>query len=514
MSYAPCHRAVALLVLLLGLTGCAVGPDYHEPELAPPASFKASGPGSGPAAAQPTLSPTDLAQWWRLLGDPQLASLVDQAVHANPDVEIALTRLLQARTEETVLLGAALPEVDAAAAAANGSGSDETRGRVPSVLTSGDDTARMKRIRQIAGFDAVWELDLFGQYRRAIEAGVYDAEAAAEARNVVLVNVIADVVQAYIGLRGRQIRLAVLREDVAVAEKSRDFVKLRFDRGLTNELDLTLAERELATLQAEVPPLVAQIDAAQDTIAVLLGRYPETLSIELSKPTPIPALPERIDPGLPLDLIKRRPDLRQAERQLAAATARIGVATGNLFPHIGLSSSIGAQFSSIGAGSAAHLWSMGASAYWPLLDFGALDALVDAADLQTHLQLVSYKRAVLNAVRDVDTAVSAFGGQQDRVKNLNDALSEGQKALALATERYDRGLTDFLNVVDAERQKYALETELVAAQQAAAEAYVAVFRSLGGGWEHYQDIPPVRSPHPAFFAMFERLAAPAVEKEP
>lgn len=510
MTCTPCRTGpVVILVLLLGLTGCAVGPDYHEPDLAAPAAFTAT-----EATTQPNdQAPTDLAQWWRSLNDPLLASLVDQAVSANPDVEIALTRLQQARTEEAVLLGAALPEVDAAAAAADGSGSDVTRGRVPSVLSSGDSTARMKQIRQIGGFDAAWELDLFGQYRRAIEAGSYDAEAAAEARNVVLVNVIADVVRAYIDLRGRQISLAVLREDIAVAEKSRDFVKLRFDRGLTNELDLTLAARELATLQANEAPLAAQINAAQDTIAVLLGRYPGMLSIDLAKPMPIPALPERIDPGLPLDLIKRRPDIRQAERQLAAATARIGVATGNLFPRIGLSGGIGAQFSSIGTGSASHLWSMGPSAYWPLLDFGALDALVDIADLQTHLQLVAYKRAVLNAVREVGTAVSAFGGQQDRVKDLGDALSESQKAVALATERYDRGLTDFLNVVDAERQQYALETQLVAAQQAAAESYVGVFRSLGGGWEHYQDIPTVRRPHPAFLAMFERLLAPAITKE-
>lgn len=495
-------RSIAMLTILGGLAGCAVGPEYHVPDLPPPPAYAAA-PQSKPGA--------DIAQWWHMLGDKQLDSLVEQAVAANPDIEIALTRLQEARTQEAVLLGLVLPEGDAAGALGKGTGSDMSRSRVPSLLGSADNTALSptRQIRQVAGFDAIWELDLFGQYRRAIEAGIYDAQAAGEARNAVLVGVISDVVRAYVDLRGLQIRVAVLNQDIEVSRSSRDFVKMRFERGLTNELDLTLAERELSTLESQMEPLKAQSNAARYTIAVLLGRYPEEMAAELAVAKPIPALPSRIEPGLPLDLIKRRPDIRQSERQLAAATARIGVATGNLFPRLALTGSAGTQFASIGSENGTHIWSLGPSAYWPLLDFGALDAEVDIADLKSHEQLVGYKRSLLNAVREVDSAVSAFAAQQDSVTNLGNAVLQGQRAVNLANERYNRGLTDYLNVVDAERQQYALEAQLIAAEQSAAEDFVAVFRSLGGGWENYQAVPDIRLPHPAILAMFERLITPS-----
>ena len=485
------------------LTGCAVGPDYEKPDIPAPDSFSA-------AKGTPSIDET---QWWHALGDPELDSLVERAVAANPDVEIALTRLQEARTEEAVLIGAALPTGEADGSAARGTGNDLTKGRAGSVLRSGGNTnlSPTRLIEQIAGFDANWELDLFGQYRRAIEAGIYDAEAAAEARNAVLVDTISDVVRAYVDFRGLQMRIAVLSQDIEISEKSRDFVKIRFDRGLTNELDLTLAERELSSLKAEMAPLAAQRDAARYAIAALLGLYPETLTNELTDIKPIPSLPARIEPGLPLDLIKRRPDIRQDEKQLAAANARIGVAIGNLFPHVGLSAGIGTQFAHIGSGSGAdgtHIWSLGPEAYWSILDFGALDAQVDIADLNTHEQLVGYKRAIINAVRDVDGSVEAFAAQEDSVTNLSDALVQAQRAVTLAQERYDRGLTDFLNVVDAERQLYSLESQLIVTQQRAGEDFVAVFKSLGGGWENYQSVPAVRLPHPAVLAMFERLAEP------
>ena len=491
-------------LLAAALGGCAVGPSYETPDVPAPGTF---------AAASPAVSQgAEIERWWRSLGDPELDSLVERAVTANPDVEIALTRLQEARTEEAVLLGYALPEVTAAGGAANGTGSDVTRGRVPSLLTSATNTANSptRQIREVAGFDAVWELDLFGQYRRAIEAGIYDAEAAAEARNAVLVGVISDVVRAYVDLRALQMRLAVLGQDIDVSTKSRDFVKMRYQRGLTNELDLTLAERELAVLQSELGPLTAQRNAARYALAALLGLYPEQLKDELTDVRPIPNLPARIEPGLPLDLIKRRPDIRQSERQLAGATARIGVAIGNLFPHVGLAGSIGTQFGQTGTSpeSGSHIWSLGPAAYWSVLDFGALDAEVDIADLRSHEQLLGYRRTIINAVRDVDSSVEGFAAQQESVARLSDALDQAQRAVTLAGERYDRGLTDFLNVVDAERQLYSLEAQLILAQQGAAEGFVAVYRNLGGGWQDYQAVPAVRLPHPAVMAMVERLVEP------
>jgi NodT family efflux transporter outer membrane factor (OMF) lipoprotein len=284
----------------------------------------------------------------------------------------------------------------------------------------------------------------------------------------------------------------------------RDFEQARFDRGLTNELDLQLANRELATLQSELPPLRSDVQAAQYDIAVLLGQYPEDLAEELSRPGTLPNLPATFEPGLPLDLLQRRPDVREAERQLAAATARIGVATANLFPHVTLTGGLGTQSATIGA-QGTHIWAFGPSVYWPVLDFGALDALVSIADLQAHERLIAYRKTVVDAVQDADTAIARFEAQEQRLSSLTDAITASGRAVDLARQRYDRGLTDFLNVVDAERQQYDLEDQYTASQQSAADAFIYLYKSLGGGWEPYQHIPAIRRPEPAVMATFHRL---------
>jgi NodT family efflux transporter outer membrane factor (OMF) lipoprotein len=492
------------------LAGCTVGPDYHPPETPMPAGFGAAA-GVSPAAAKADDPPAiDPQAWWRSLGDPELDLLIERAIASSPDIEIALTRLQEARTEEAVVLGEALPEMQASGAAGVGTGSDLTRGLANPTLRSADNPAGLKHLNWIVGFDAGWELDLFGQYRRELEAAGYDAQAAAAARNAVLIAIVADVARAYVDLRGLQTQLAVLGRNVDTAQRTFEVVQTRFERGLTNELDVTLARRELATLKAQVAPLDAQISAAQDTIAVLIGQFPEELGQDLSQPRMIPSLPPRIEPGLPLELLRRRPDIQEAERQLAGATARIGVATANLFPHFALSGAVGYQGQGLGVTPAKsmYIWSAGAGAYWSLLDFGTLDALVDIADLQTHEQLVRYKQAILFAVQQVDTAIADYAAQQERLANLSDALAASLRAVALASERYERGLTDFLNVLDAQRQEYDLEEQYAVAQQGAAEDFVALYKALGGGWEPYQTIPPIRVPQPAVIAAFHRLLAP------
>jgi len=213
---------------------------------------------------------------------------------------------------------------------------------------------------------------------------------------------------------------------------------------------------------------------------------------------------------LPLDVIRRRPDIREAERQLAGATARIGVATADLFPRVAITAGAGVQGQGFGVTPVVtkDIWSAGLLATWPLLDFGTLDALVDVADLRTHEMLVNYKRTVLNAVQEVDNAINGYAAQQDRLRNLGDALSASQRAVSLATQRYDRGLTDYLNVVDAQRQEYDLAAQYASAQMTAAEQFVALYKGLGGGWEEYQSIPPIRQPQPAVVAAFRRVLAP------
>jgi len=501
-------HVVSVIVIGAGLAGCAVGPDYRTPQMKVPDGFIAA-PGAQ-SAAGPGHAAVDPVQWWHALNDAELDSLVDRAIQANPSLEIALTRLQEARTFETVIAGRALPDLEASAGAGRGTGSNLARGRIAPPLNAASNTAGLEHITSIVGFDAAWEVDLFGRYRRELEAARYDTQAFAAARSAVLVTVVADVVRAYLDMRGLQTQQAVLGQNIRTAQKSLELVQARFDRGITNELDVTLARRQLATLQAQVAPLDSQINAAQYAIAVLLGQFPEEMAKELAKPELIPQIPDQIEAGLPLDLIRRRPDVLEAERLLAGATARIGVATANLFPRLALTAGAGYQGQGLGVTPASNqfIWSAGAAAVWPLLDFGTLDALVNVADLRTHELLINYKQTVLRAVQEVDSAMSGYTAQQDRLRNLGEALAASQRAVSLSSQRYDRGLTDFLNVVDAERQQYDLEQQYAAAQVAVGEQFIALYRGLGGGWEQYQSIPPIRQPQPAIVAAFRRLLNP------
>jgi NodT family efflux transporter outer membrane factor (OMF) lipoprotein len=500
----------ALAAMLLSLAGCAVGPNYHAPKNDAPQSFvAASASASADAASAPNAAASnavDVTQWWHALGDAELDSLVDRAVRANPDILMALARLQQVREKEVALVGDALPEIEASAAAGRGTGSDLSRSGAAPALRAGDNKGNLNQIQQVAGFAATWEIDLFGGYRRAIEAGKSDIAAAAAARNAVLISVVADVARNYVDMRGLQARLAILQENIGTARQSRDLEQARYDRGLTNELNLQLAIREFETLQSQYAPLQSQIQVTQYDIAVLLGQYPESLVAELEGAGALPSLPAGITPGLPVDVLQRRPDVREAERQLAAATARIGVATADLFPHVGLTGGLGTQSDSIGA-HGTHIWAFGPTVYWPLLDFGALDAMVSVADQQARERLLAYRKTVIGAVQDADDAIANYSAQAQRLENLANAMQASERAVTLAQQRYERGLTDFLNVVDAERQQYSLEAEYTAAEQSAADAFIYLYRALGGGWESYQSIPPIRLPEPAAVAGFHRLVA-------
>jgi NodT family efflux transporter outer membrane factor (OMF) lipoprotein len=496
------------------LAGCAVGPNYHTPDEHPPSEFAAvhgqtsmTSPASTPA---PQAAGVDYATWWRSLNDPELDSLVTRAVAANPDALIALDRLQAARTYEIAVVGAALPDVEASGGAGRGTGSDLTRGRAAQSLVSADNASGLKHINVLGGFDAFWEIDVFGKYRREMQAARADAQASLAERNQVLVAVIANVARAYIDMRGLQTRASILHNAEKTLQESLRIVRIRYERGITNELDVTLATRELGVLQAQIAPVEAQVNAAQYTIATLLGLYPEDLIKELTPPAMIPSVPAVVQSGLPLDLLRRRPDIAQAERELAASTARIGVATGNLFPQLAVTAAIGYQRQGLGTTPiiGQHIWSAGPAAAWSLLDFGALDAQVEIARLRTRAQLVNYKRTIQNAVKEVDSTWDDYAAQQDRLAKLGDALVASQRAVTLANERYTRGLTDFLNVVDAERQEYDIEEQYSDAQVAVDEQFIALYRTLGGGWEKYQSLPPVHFPQPAIIAMFHRVLSP------
>jgi NodT family efflux transporter outer membrane factor (OMF) lipoprotein len=505
-----CLSSLLVMLITAALTACAVGPNYHTPKTPMPQGY-AAGSGSAvlsdPANAPASPATVELASWWHALKDAELDSLIDRAVTANPDLIIALDRLQAARTYEAGIIGSVLPVGEAAIGGGRGTGSDLGRSRVPQSQISSDTTGGLQHINEIGGFDALWQLDIFGKYRREMQAARYDTEATLAARNSVLVSVIADVARAYVDLRGLQVRAAELAQAVDVLRESLRIVRIRYERGITNELDVTLATRELATLEAQAAPVDAQMQAAQYTIATLLGVYPEDLVKELTPAGLVPGVPGAVAAGMPVELLRRRPDIQEAERELAAATARIGIATADLFPTLAVSGAIGFQRQDapglpiIGQ----HIWSLGPAAAWPLLDFGQLDAQVEVADLQTRAQLVNYRKTIQAAVREVDTNLGLYTAQQVSLGKLETALLASERAVTLANERYQRGLTDFLNVVDAERQEYEIEDQYTGAQVSAAEEFIELFRSLGGGWQDYQTLPPIHRPEPAIVAMFQRV---------
>lgn len=498
----------AVLLLAAALASCAVGPDYHTPNVKVPERYDALGRAPAGHEAHAAAAPIELASWWRTLGDAELDSLVDRAVRGDPSVLIALDRLQSARLFEAGLTGTVLPAADATAAFGRGTGSDNTRGRLGQPLHSATNTRGLTNITTVGGFDAMWEIDIFGRLRREMEQARYNAQAAADARNAVLVAVIADVARAYIDLRGAQMRAAVLDSAAGALRQGVNIVTQRYQRGITNELDVTLEQRELAMVEAQIPIVNAEVSAGIYAIATLLGEYPEALVKELSRPGMIPAVPTTVSPGLPLDLLRRRPDIEEAERQIASANAGIGIATAELFPEVIATGALGFQQGSTGTATLGqHIWSAGPGVVWPLLDFGMLDARVQIANFRTRAALENYKATIQTAVRQVDTSLARFNATEQSLGRLDDALTASKRAVTLATARYNRGIIDYLNVVDAQREEYGIEEQFVATQAAVDDQYIDLYRDLGGGWQPFQDVPSVPRPLPAVIAIFKDTLA-------
>jgi NodT family efflux transporter outer membrane factor (OMF) lipoprotein len=491
----------SFLGIAVAVAGCAVGPDYRLPDTAMPGSFltqrgREALPSSDSGSA-------DLTQWWRMLHDRELDSLVARALESNLDLEVALTRVQAARAVIVVEANQALPEVDAGYGAGAGTGTDNTKAVAPTAIRAGDNSKNLQSINQVGGLDAGWELDLFGKIQRAVEARTADAQALKDARDWLFAIVAADVARAYLDMRAHQRELVVLGKNIAAARSNLELAQTRLNRGLTNELDVSLAQRQLATLESDTAPLAALVDVSRHAIAVLMGHFPEEMAPELARSGPLPVLPARIPLGLPVDLLRRRPDIREAERRLAAANALVGVAIAQLFPTVILIGGGGGQggvASSPAAVPMTWIGAIGPSVTMPVLDFGGLDAQIEIADQQTRGLLASYRETILTAVQQVDDAVASYNAQLIRLRSLDRALQAALQAAKIASERYDRGLTDFLNVLDAERELYAIEESHVVARQAAADSFVALCKALGGGWSPDAVIPPIRPLQPALIA--------------
>jgi NodT family efflux transporter outer membrane factor (OMF) lipoprotein len=499
------RRLLCLVVSAGALAGCSLGPEYFTPDAALPVSFTT--PPAGERTPSGGASP-DLWQWWRTLHDPQLNGLIDLAIENNLDLKIALDRLQQARLQLVVIGAQAVPQVNGGVGGGTGTGTDETKGRVAQALRDGDNSTGLKKISGVGGLDAEWEIDIFGKIASRIESQVYTAEALKEARDWVYVVIAADVTRLYFDLRARQDRLQILYRNIEASRKVQDLAQTRLDRGLTNELDVLLARRQVETLQADVEPLKAQIAANAYAIAVLVGDYPEAISRRLQRVAAVPRLPARAPAGTPVDLLRRRPDIREAERALAAAVADIGAHTADLFPSVAITAGAGAQNGPKSGSGIPITWigSVGPTLDAPILDFGSLDAKIEIADYHAHELAAVYKRAILTAVEQVDESNAAYQGFRHSVRSLDLALDAARQATKVATERYDRGLTDFLNVLDAERQQFTLEQQRAEVVRLAGDSFVALYKALGGGWPPNEVIPPVRRPDPAFVAAIKRLA--------
>lgn len=455
------------LIAVLGLAaGCAVGPDYTPPKAEAPSAW-------GEKADTAT---ADLSRWWTIFNDETLNALVERAVASNHDLRIATGRLSEARGQLGVVTGELFPEIDLTGS--------QTRGRV-------SPNAQPFRISQIyqsrykAGFDASWELDLFGIARRAYEQAEADYESWVENRRGVMVILLGDVARNYVGLRGNQLLLGVLRQNAASARDLAEIMRARLAAGVATSLDVSRAEALRATAEAALPQVEAVLKQTIHRLGVLVGTAPESLAAELQAARPIPAAPTRVVVGLPSELLLRRPDVRQAERRLASATAAIGVATAQLYPRFSLTGAFGLD--SLGSDDflkwQSRAWSLGPTVRWPIFAGGKLKAQVAVEDARAAQALAAYEKSVLTALEEVENALVAYLREGDRLRSLEEAAAENRKAVDLADELFKKGLTSFIDVLDSQRALYSTEEELARSRANATLNLVALYKALGGGWE-------------------------------
>jgi outer membrane protein, multidrug efflux system len=459
------------VLLMLAFCGCSVGPKYSRPQMEVSGQWSEL-PASGVTGAA---SSAQVTAWWTTFADAQLDSLVDRALRSNTDLRIALARIREARAQKGVVAADAFPSVDAAGA--------YTRSR-PSVNAPGGSSGKASDLFQ-AGFDASWEIDVFGGVRRAVEAANADIGVAEENRRDVLVTLLSDVARNYLEVRGNQLRIAIARENITAQRKTVELTEGRYEVGLSNELEVAQARAQLATTESQVPALETAVKRAIHRLGVLLGQEPGVLLGELSAEAPIPPTPPEVPAGLPSDLLKRRPDIRRAEREVAAATARIGVATADLFPKFFLTGALGQQsvsFSDIAA-PASRFWGIGPTVTWRVFDAGRIRSNIKVQDARQEQALIFYERTVLTALEDTENALVAYSKEQETRHSLNQSVEANRKAVDIANELYSKGLIDFLNVLVSQRALNQSQDDLAQSEQRVSTNLVALYKALGGGWE-------------------------------
>jgi NodT family efflux transporter outer membrane factor (OMF) lipoprotein len=464
----------------MGASWPKVGPKYEPPKVSVPDAFhqQSATPGTDTAAAA--------SDWWTMLGDPELNSLIDRAVKANLDLKVASSRILEARAARRVTRADLLPSVTSTNTI------ERTRGGLTQGLFNPKASGSSSLLTPFEtsvyqfGFDASWEIDFFGGRRRALEAATADVAAISEARRDTLVSLLAEVARNYSELRGYQRRVEITNRNIELQRDSLDLTRARADAGLGTQFDVERQKAQVDSTRALVPALEsAQIQTIHH-LGVLLGEEPGALLQELTEAKPLPTVPPSVPVGLPGDLLKRRPDIREADARVAAETARVGVARADLFPKILLTGTAGRQATepsalTLGAG---NFFSIGPAITLPIFTAGKIRGNIEAQKQRLDQALTQYQSTVLRSLEETENALVAYGHEKDREEELVASVEASRQATLLASELYTRGLSDFLSVLDAQRQQLSGEDDLAQSDTQVITNLIALYKALGGGWEN------------------------------
>ncbi|GAB6141265.1 efflux transporter outer membrane subunit [Methylosoma difficile] len=469
------RRGIVSMALLL--SACMVGPDYQKPNLTVPASWQGSPPAAGKLPEA----------WWRSFNDPILNALIRDAIAANLDLKQALLKVQDLRAQRQAVFASTLPSLDAHSNASRRL--NNTSGGSGSAVGGGFGVgSQIINIFQ-SGFDAQWELDFFGGVRRAVEVADATIEAEQDSRRAAQVTVLGEVARHYFELRRHQQLLAVLRQQLASQQTALALNQVRQQSGLADQVAVTQSQAQIAALQAQIPVSETAVRQANDGLCLLLGVTPGQLDSRLMPTGKSPFVGQNVIPDLPSELLKRRPDIRRAERNLAAATANIGIATAELYPKVNLSAFLGLQNMRISDMTPiGKSWSTAASVTLPIFNWGRINTNIASKKIQTEQAYLTYQSTVLAAFKDVQDALVAYQQEQQRLQALQQAVTAQQTALQLAQQRYQTGLSNFLEVLQNQQNLYQSQADAVSSQAQMAVDLVALYKALGGGWQGLGDL--------------------------
>ncbi|MFG1175359.1 efflux transporter outer membrane subunit [Erwiniaceae bacterium CAU 1747] len=493
-------RTATLVAAVLALSACAVGPDYRAPTASTPGSFNSLQSGS---ASRPEATAVN-ASWWKSFNDPQLDSLIERAIAGNLSLQQAVLRIAGARQQLNQARGAWAPSVNGNARFTRQQlgikGELESEGvynRLEQVDNNTDIDLKpaLDSLSEPVGlyqgsFDAAWELDLWGKVRRQVEMAGAQQQQSIESRNDALVSLEAEVARAYLQLRGAQAITATLETQIAVAQQTMELTQSQQRNGLAPQTNVENARAQFNLLRAQLPQYQAQIHQAMNGLAVLTGRVPGALDSELSADKAFPALPQVVPVGIPATLARRRPDVRQAEASLHAATANIGVSIAELFPSVSLTGQFGMRNTDASYldNWSSHFYSFGPSVSIPIFQGGRLVSSVRLARAQQASAALGYRQTVLTALQDVENALVSYRSDQQQVVGLDETVRAQQSAFNLASDSYHQGLSSFIEVLDAQRQLAQARQQAEQARVQTGLDLVALYKALGGGWENYQNV--------------------------